>query len=312
MAISIQNLEYFYAVSRCGSYRAAADKLFRSYQTVYQSVHQLEDELGSALFVTENGQLVLTDFGQYVMQHVVMPLLDDFKAVQSCREDYLRSKETLLRVDMDLWRPEDAAIGFEAADVLQSRFKQARILCEATEPKTQRERLRQGTVDLIMQLQTPSCAEMKACLSIDVELLIYLSPRHRLAQRQAVTIDDVRNENFLFHNPENFSRLSFWEQTGISLRQAVILDPKNPLVDELLDAGKLVRVLPQVSSPLYGAALVSRPFDPPLCVKEAIFRHPSMQPTMLMKEYVGIYANLYRKKNGKACTIAQDLQLKDE
>ena len=44
MAINFQNLEYFEVSAHLGSYRAAAEQLFRSYQGIYQGVHQLEND----------------------------------------------------------------------------------------------------------------------------------------------------------------------------------------------------------------------------------------------------------------------------
>jgi len=304
MTFSLQSLEYFCAVSECGSYRAAADKLYRSYQTVYQAIRQLEAELGGSLFVTEKGQLTLTDFGQYVLERRVQPLLANCKAIETCRADYLRSKEPTLRVELDRFRPKEAEIGIKAAEILRQNHPDSQIICGAVPPNSQLEDLRRGTADLIMQLNTSKCAEFQVCLSMDVELGLYMSPNHRLAGRTRITVDEVRQESFLFYNPNSYSKLSFWKKLGIPLDHAVIMDRSNPIALQLFGAGQLVRIHPQIDDAAHTSGSVFLFFDPPVFVEMSIFRSPERQPTALMEEYLQIFGNLHQKIRKKSALPA--------
>lgn len=244
MAISLQNLEYFCTCAECGSFRTAADKLFRSYQSVYQGVHQLEADLGSPLFLTENGILVLTDFGRYTLTHYVTPLLNDLHQLNNSLDTYTRDKDATLRVEIDQHFPKWLTAAQQAADILQKRHPQALISCKAQNPVNILEHLHENAIELGMRHSTPQSSDLSKALNTRSELYLLAAPTHRLAKQSSVSVEDVRTEALLFHNPNTCSKMSIWDLTGLSRRQAVVIAPEHPLAAELFNQGKLLRPLP--------------------------------------------------------------------
>jgi len=71
-----EQLEYLIAVTECGSFSAAAQRLFVTQQAVSISMRQLEEELGKPLFVKEKNKMLLTQYGEKVLEFAHHTLAD--------------------------------------------------------------------------------------------------------------------------------------------------------------------------------------------------------------------------------------------
>lgn len=295
MAINFQNLEYFAVSARTGSYRAAASELYRSYQSVYLGVLQLEEELGHDLFIRGAGGLQLTDYGQYVLREHVQVILDHYGKLPESYTEYIRQAETGLLIELDRYaHRRHVQAGMEAAEKLRQRHPEAQISCKLEDPDVVVRHVTNGEADLILRLHTPVCGELEPCLTLHTELHLYVGKGHRLAGRERVTIDEVREETFLFRNPKLYDKMSFWELTGISRQRAVLLDWNNPVTKKWFDSGMIVRVSPYVAGrqstlgSLYEEA-VRLSFDPPLVVEECFMKHPDAPLKALAREYLQLF-----------------------
>lgn len=64
-----EQLEYFIAVAKHGSFSAAAQELFVTQQAISISMRQLEEELGKPLFIKEKSKMRLTLYGEKLLEH---------------------------------------------------------------------------------------------------------------------------------------------------------------------------------------------------------------------------------------------------
>ena len=62
--MNIRQLQFFYRTERTGTFSAAAREYGVTVQAVSKSIHELEEELGSALFVREGRGMRLTPLGE--------------------------------------------------------------------------------------------------------------------------------------------------------------------------------------------------------------------------------------------------------
>jgi len=309
MAINFQNLEYFSVSARLGSYRAAAEQLFRSYQGVYQGVRQLETDLGHPLFLQDRGRLEVTEFGRFALETYVEPILTQYRQMLDCYADFARFRETTLTVALNTHHQDALQIGTEAADILRKRHPQADILCREEGPREVMCLVREGAADLGYFLRTPSTNDLTPCLTASVELCLYVSPRHPLAGRESVTVKDIEKETFLFFNPATYQKMSFWELSGLSPTQAMVANSRNPVIQTLFQEGKLVRVFPRADSVRDGqndflSQSLCLPFNPPMRVEICFFTPPDQPPKALTIEYLRIFRNLYIRQGRGQCEIA--------
>ncbi len=67
--MTLQQLRYFLAAARYGTFSAAADALYMAQPSLAEQIRRLEAELGVALFARTGRRLVLTDAGQLLHPH---------------------------------------------------------------------------------------------------------------------------------------------------------------------------------------------------------------------------------------------------
>lgn len=70
MAVNFELYKVFYYVAFCRSFSEAGKRLFISQSAVSQAVKQLEEQLGTTLFIRSSKQVRLTPEGELLFQHV--------------------------------------------------------------------------------------------------------------------------------------------------------------------------------------------------------------------------------------------------
>lgn len=70
MTVNFELYKVFYYVAFCGSFSEAGKRLFISQSAVSQAIKQLEEQLGTTLFLRSSKQIRLTPEGELLFQHV--------------------------------------------------------------------------------------------------------------------------------------------------------------------------------------------------------------------------------------------------
>lgn len=91
MDMNLTRLQYFIEVARCGSFSAAAERLYTSQPNLSKQIAALERETGLQLFNRTTRSVSLTSAGQY--------LFDQLQAVPTQIESALRNAARLTRAD---------------------------------------------------------------------------------------------------------------------------------------------------------------------------------------------------------------------
>ena len=84
--MTFQQLTYFLAAARHGSFSAAAESLLMAQPSLSEQVRRLEAELGVPLFVRAGRGLELTEAGTLLLPHAERTLADAQEAIESVRE----------------------------------------------------------------------------------------------------------------------------------------------------------------------------------------------------------------------------------
>jgi len=84
--LTLQQLEYFLAAARHGSFSAAAESLLMAQPSLSEQVRRLEAELGVPLFVRAGRGLELTEAGRLFLPHAQRTLEEAQQALESVRE----------------------------------------------------------------------------------------------------------------------------------------------------------------------------------------------------------------------------------
>ena len=90
-----KHLDSFIAIARCGSFSAAAEKLFVSRTALIQQMNLLEKKLDFQLFARHNKGVTLTPAGKFFYDEATKLMQAFHKLLHRCREIDNRSGETI-------------------------------------------------------------------------------------------------------------------------------------------------------------------------------------------------------------------------
>ncbi len=68
--MQLSQLRYFQCLAKLENYHSAAQELYISQPSLHNSIHKLEDELGTKLFIKNGRNIALTDDGKHFLKYV--------------------------------------------------------------------------------------------------------------------------------------------------------------------------------------------------------------------------------------------------
>lgn len=88
-------LDTFRAVAECGSFTAAAEKIFISHTAVRKQINKLENELGVRLFQRSQRGLTLNSAGQVLYAEVLRLMKESDAVIRKVQDAYFASPQTI-------------------------------------------------------------------------------------------------------------------------------------------------------------------------------------------------------------------------
>jgi DNA-binding transcriptional LysR family regulator len=208
VAMEMAQLEYFMRVVQEKSFSKAAVRVFRTQPAVSIAIRRLEEEIGLPLLERNQKVPVLTEAGQVVYDYArrILGLRDEVG--QAIRE--LQSlKSGRVRVganeSMSLYLLPELILAYrqQHPDVKVEIFRHA-------SNRLTRELLERN-IDIALMAFEPVDRELEAFPVLKDELVLIMSPKHRLAGRMSVKIKDLGTEPFVAHNVNSSSRFKVIE-----------------------------------------------------------------------------------------------------
>ena len=189
-------LQVFQTVVAERSFSRAAEKLFRTQPAVSLAVQRLEQELGEKLIDRSGKELVLTDAGSTVIEYA--------RRFQSLQQELDNSLAELR--DNSAGR---LVIGANESTTLYllrhiERYRELYPKVKVTVRRSLSSRipneLLDGNLELGVISYDPSDERLKSKVIYSDSLAFVVSPKHRLAHRKTVSIEDLGSETFIAHN----------------------------------------------------------------------------------------------------------------
>lgn len=201
--MEMRQLEYFQAVSRLQNFTRAAQELHVSQPSITNAIQKLEEELGVLLFDRSQKKVTLTPEGTAFYDRVEKILFDIRQALEEM-DDFSK----LNRGTIKFAAP--PMIGAYLFPNIFNLFKLAHphldlVVYEegslAARAMLEREELDLGIIIL------PECAAMLNSIPItSQEIVLCLSPEHRLSTAPSVSFTQLRDESFVLLKEEFFHR----------------------------------------------------------------------------------------------------------
>ena len=256
--MELNQLETFLAVAEERSFSRAAQRLRRTQPAVSQVIRKLEEAVGETLFDRAARDGSLTAAGELLRDYALRLLA--LRREASGALDELRSLE---RGHLQLAANEYTCMYLlPAIDAFRREFPSVPVTVQRMLASRIPEELSRRTFELGVISFRPDPAQIRTIAVYGDSLDFIVSPRHKLAHAQRVSIKDLGNENFIAHNVasplrrrviEAFQRYRTPLHMGIELPtieaikrfvamgNGVALVPHLSVAEEL-DRGDLVRV----------------------------------------------------------------------
>ena len=194
--MELYSLQVFLTVATEKSFSRAAEKLLRTQPAVSLAVQRLEQELGEKLIDRSGKELVLTDAGSTVIEYA--------RRFQSLEQELDNSLAELR--DNSAGR---LVIGANESTTLYllrhiERYRELYPKVKVTVRRSLSSRipneLLDGNLELGVISYDPSDERLKSKVIYSDSLAFVVSPKHRLAHRKTVSIEDLGSETFIAHN----------------------------------------------------------------------------------------------------------------
>lgn len=194
--MELYSLQVFLTVATEKSFSRAAEKLLRTQPAVSLAVQRLEQELGEKLIDRSGKELVLTDAGSTVIEYA--------RRFQSLQQELDNSLAELR--DNSAGR---LVIGANESTTLYllrhiERYRELYPKVKVTVRRSLSSRipneLLDGNLELGVISYDPSDERLKSKVIYSDSLAFVVSPKHHLAHRKTVSIEDLGSETFIAHN----------------------------------------------------------------------------------------------------------------
>jgi DNA-binding transcriptional LysR family regulator len=237
-------LQVFLTVASEKSFSRAADKLLRTQPAVSLALQRLEQELGEKLIDRSGKELILTDAGHTVL-------------------DYARRFQSLeLELDNALAELRDNSAGRLTIGANESttiyllrHIKRYRELYPKVKVQVRRSlssripgELLDGNLELGVISYDPGDERIRSKVIYTDALAFVVSPRHRFANRKAVSLTDLGAEQFIAHNvisPYREVVLRMFQSHKVPLRMDIEM-PTIESIRKLVQEGQGVAFLPRM------------------------------------------------------------------
>lgn len=201
-----ESMQEFLTLVEARSYWAASDKLFISQATLSRHIKEMEYELGAPLFNRTTRKIELTEFGMLLLPYArrAVRLQEEYTEAFASRLEI--KKNTLTIGAMLGWNQS------KISDIMaefQQKNPEIRINLLNNESDHLLFMIKNGFCDFafIRERSTSIDDGLSRRLQYKDALMAYLPYNHPLAQKETLTLTELRNESFLMSDDASLSCL---------------------------------------------------------------------------------------------------------
>lgn len=194
--MELRHLKYFIAVAEDLNFSRAAIRLHISQPGLSRQIKNLEDELGTILFLRQSDGLKLTEAGQFFLNRAQDILTRSDAAIQTIKADYINTHETL-------------TIGYiptifqsclsETLRHFNLLYPQVAIRFQEMPPSQQVRALRDREISIAFMGNPPNELEAEFVVKCvkQVPIAALLPDTHPLADRSSIDLTELATEKFI-------------------------------------------------------------------------------------------------------------------
>ncbi len=259
MHLEVRDLEAVVAIAEEGSVTAAGERLHVTQSALSHRLRDAEDRLGVPLFVRLKKKMLLTPAGEKLLDSARTVLDQLHRVGLEIRDDNGHSSGAI-RVSTECytcyhWLP-------AMLESFGARYPKVEIRIDAAATHQPVEALLAGRLDVAIVSNEPREPGLNIEPLFEDDLMMVLSPRHKLAKKKALDPQDLADQTVLIYPPREESTLLNSVLAPAGVRPASIMElPLTEAIVEVAAAGLGVGFLARwaVAPHLKTKRLVMRP-----------------------------------------------------
>jgi len=194
--MELYSLHVFLTVATEKSFSRAAEKLLRTQPAVSLALQRLEQELGEKLIDRSGKELLLTDAGRSVLEYARR-----FESLQSELDNSLAELRDNSAGRLIIGANESTTLYLlQHIERYRQLYPKVKVQVRRSFSSKIPDELLDGNLELGVISYDPGDERLKAKIIYTDSLAFIVSPKHRLAQRRIVSIEDLGSEIFIAHN----------------------------------------------------------------------------------------------------------------
>ncbi len=226
--MELYSLQVFLTVATEKSFSRAAEKLLRTQPAVSLALQRLEQEIGDKLINRSGKELILTDAGRTVLEYARR-----FQSLQQELDNSLAELRDNSAGRLVIGANESATL-YLLKDIQRYRALYPKVKVTVRRSLSSRipNELLDGNLELGVISYDPADERLKSKVIYSDSLAFVVSPKHRLAHRKAVSIEDLRSETFIAHNvvsPYRESLIRTFQEHKVPL----VIEVEMPTIDTI-------------------------------------------------------------------------------
>jgi LysR family hca operon transcriptional activator len=267
--VELRHLRYFVAVAEARSLKLAAEeKLNTTQPSLSRQIRDLEDEVGTPLFIRGAKGVELTPAGRVFLDHARVMLSQAEAAVQSARQI---AHPTVPSLSMGFMIGHDTTWLPAALRLIRDELPDIHVVISTQNSPQLAAALLHGGIDVAFLRREDGNDDLEFQTLIEEQFKVFLPSRHPLAAKKTITLQEITREKFISVSGTALSMSGkqpalrrtidrFLNENGIEIRPSHEVDNLGGVMSLIASTGG-VALLPLYAKTFLPEAITTRPLE---------------------------------------------------
>ena len=267
--MELRHLRYFVAVAEARSLKLAAEeKLNTTQPSLSRQIRDLEDEVGTPLFLRGAKGVELTPAGRVFLDHARVMLSQAETAVQSARQI---AYPTVPSLSMGFMIGHDTTWLPAALKLIRDELPNIHVVISTQNSPQLAAALLHGGIDVAFLRREDGTDDIEFRTLIDEQFKVFLPSKHPLAANHKITLQEIARERFISVSGTALSISGkqpalrrtidrYLRENGIEIRPKYEVDNLGGVMSLIASTGG-VAILPVYAKTFLPDAVVTRPLE---------------------------------------------------
>ena len=205
MSLLDDKLETFITVCEVKNFTKAGEMLGLTQPAVSQHIKKLEEELGTQIFLRKKGGITLSQEGEIALLYAKR-----MRALQDKMRDKIKSaKANIRKIRIGITHTQESGYMIEALSKMALAYENLNITFITDTIKNLYAMLENFELDVLIIEEKPSNPDFNFMV-LDTDMLTCMvSSQNPLAQKQAITLNELKKQHLILRLPTSATRVKF-------------------------------------------------------------------------------------------------------